>query len=237
VKNEIQRNREYASKIIEILLLLSRQGIALTGHDERSDSNNKGNFRELCSLFAKFDDSFSNKLESYFNMTSHDTQNELVQLARNQLVRSIVMDVHMTGFMCISADEARSFKSEQLALCIRYVTRDLEVLERFVTFKDCSNLTDAHGLAECITNGLKTNGLDNIAIVAQAYDGASVMSGSKNGVQSIIREAHPSAAYTHCMAHRLNLVLDKVCKVTRHAAVFVLSFRITILFFFKTWKS
>jgi len=55
--------------------------------------------------------------------------------------------------------------------------------------------------------GLENAGLSGIPVVAQAYDGASVMSGRENGVQMKIREVHPTAVYVHCMAHRLNLVV------------------------------
>lgn len=49
-------------------------------------------------------------------------------------------------------------------------------------------------------------------IVAQSYDGASVMSGCLGGVQSKIKQIYPNAIYTHCMAHRLNLVVVDMCK-------------------------
>jgi len=68
--------------------------------------------------------------------------------------------------------------------------------------------------------GLENAGLSGIPVVAQAYDGASVMSGRENGVQMKIREVHPTAVYVHCMAHRLNLVVVQSCKITRHAASF-----------------
>lgn len=32
------------------------------------------------------------------------------------------------------------------------------------------------------------------------------------GVQAKIKEIHPYAIYTHCMAHRLNLVVVDMCK-------------------------
>ena len=44
-------------------------------------------------------------------------------------------------------------------------------------------------------------------LISQCYDGASVMSGSCTGVQQRIKELAPGAIYTHCCAHRLNLVL------------------------------
>ena len=39
------------------------------------------------------------------------------------------------------------------------------------------------------------------------YDGASVMSGHINGVQTLVRREYPFAHIVHCAAHRLNLVL------------------------------
>jgi len=41
----------------------------------------------------------------------------------------------------------------------------------------------------------------------QGYDGASNMSGAYSGIQTRIREKQPKAAYIHCPAHNLNLLL------------------------------
>lgn len=54
--------------------------------------------------------------------------------------------------------------------------------------------------------------MKSLKIVAQSYDGASVMSGCLNGVQVKIKQYFPSAIYTHCMSHRLNLVVLDMCK-------------------------
>jgi len=51
-----------------------------------------------------------------------------------------------------------------------------------------------------------------IRIIAQSYDGASVMLGHINGVQLKIKDFYPCAMYTHCMAHRPNLVVADTCK-------------------------
>lgn len=49
--------------------------------------------------------------------------------------------------------------------------------------------------------------------IAQAYDGASVVSGKHAGVNAIIKErAAQFANYIHCFSHRLNLVLVDVAK-------------------------
>ncbi|KAE9522565.1 hypothetical protein AGLY_017035, partial [Aphis glycines] len=56
-------------------------------------------------------------------------------------------------------------------------------------------------------------------IVAQSYDGANVMSGKFNELQNKIKNQYPYAIYTHCMAHKMNLIVIDMCKYvkeTRH---------------------
>src|ERR1044072_1698718 len=42
----------------------------------------------------------------------------------------------------------------------------------------------------------------------QGYDGASVMSGIYNGVQTRIKRIQRQAEYVHCASHNLNLVIN-----------------------------
>ena len=55
--------------------------------------------------------------------------------------------------------------------------------------------------------------LDTSKICGQAYDGASVMSSNKAGVQAKIKEVSPRALYTHCYSHCLNLSITASCQV------------------------
>ncbi|TKS78060.1 CD53 Cell surface glycoprotein [Collichthys lucidus] len=77
------------------------------------------------------------------------------------------------------------------------------------------------GLVDAMNTGLEMCGLKNIPIVAQSYDGASVMSGQVSGVQQRIKEMHPYATYIHCLAHKLNLVLVDCCTVNRSVKTFL----------------
>jgi hypothetical protein len=55
---------------------------------------------------------------------------------------------------------------------------------------------------------------DKDKLVGQTYDGACVMSGHINGLQSKVIEACPLAIFTHCHGHVLNLVLNiKECRL------------------------
>ena len=59
---------------------------------------------------------------------------------------------------------------------------------------------------------LADNGIDMNNCVGQTYDGASVMSGVKNGVAKKIKERAKYAFYTHCFSHRTNLTLVDATK-------------------------
>lgn len=50
---------------------------------------------------------------------------------------------------------------------------------------------------------------DKYQLIAQSYDGASVMSGNSNGVQAFIRESFPYAYFIHCYAHQFNLLIKQ----------------------------
>jgi hypothetical protein len=57
-------------------------------------------------------------------------------------------------------------------------------------------------------------------IVAQTYDGAAVMSGELNGLQTKVRDTFPNAMFIQCMAHKLNLVLSQSVSSIKECNVF-----------------
>lgn len=73
---------------------------------------------------------------------------------------------------------------------------------------------NADALATAMVSYFETNKV-NVPIVAQAYGGANVMSGKFNGVQQKIKSKYPYAVYTHCMAHRINLIVLDMCKLVK----------------------
>lgn len=98
-----------------------------------------------------------------------------------------------------------------MSICIRYA-KDFNIYERFLGFLDVSSNQNADSLSTAIISFLKKINLNKIPIIAQSYDGASVMSGSRGGVQKKLKDYYPYATYIHCMAHKLNLVILDMCK-------------------------
>ena len=105
------------------------------------------------------------------------------------------------------ADETQDISTtEQISLCVRYINREYEVCEEFLGFTKVSKM-DAESIADAIVSTVKHWGLDMACLVGQRYDGAAVMSSSKNGVQSKIAAKYPNATYVHCRSHVLNLAI------------------------------
>ena len=89
----------------------------------------------------------------------------------------------------------------------RYVSNH-EVCERFVEFIDCSLERSAEQVAALAISVIERYKVCS-KLVAQTYDGASVMSGEVSGVNIRVKEKYHEALFIHCYAHKLNLVLSQ----------------------------
>ncbi|CAH1114236.1 unnamed protein product [Psylliodes chrysocephalus] len=108
----------------------------------------------------------------------------------------------------------------QMVLIIRYV-RDGRIYERFSSFLRPMDHT-ADGLSAAILEVLSELGIDKVPekLIAQSYDGDSVMSGIVGGVQATISNIYANAQYIHCYAHQLNLIIEKCCSIDKAVRVF-----------------
>lgn len=216
---EVVKNRQYVAIVCDVVKLLTKLGLPFRGHDEGKNSMSKGNFLKICDFLSTYVESFKEMHQRYFNCSSPEFQNDIINICARSVRNAIVKAVRQVGFFTIMADEARSSKTEQLSLCVRYAEA-LDVKERFVSFVDCSNSRDAEGITNVITDSLQALSLQDVPIVGQSYDGAAVMSGHVSGVQTRMRANNPVAMYFHCLAHKLNLVLVDACRVNRMAVGF-----------------
>ena len=208
IKCTVERNRHVLYEIIETLVLLGKQNIAIRGHTE-----DKSNFMAILQSKARHDEILLDHLEnaqSNAKYTSPDIQNELLSICADQVTSTIIFDCKMAGFFAIMADEATDCSTkEQMSVCIRFISKVDEkhvVREQFLGFVTCKSIKGVT-LARSILEYLQSTGLDILKIRGQCYDGAGNMAGKYNGVQALIRERVPLANYIHCKSHCLNLSL------------------------------
>ncbi|XP_054259308.1 uncharacterized protein LOC128984050 [Macrosteles quadrilineatus] len=94
---------------------------------------------------------------------------------------------------------------DQCAFVLRYV-RDSEVTERLLALKSVVS-TSGQSLFETLKTVLEETNIPLENCVANAFDGASNMSGQYNGVTAKLCSVIPNHIHTWCYAHVLNLVL------------------------------
>ncbi|XP_019260722.1 PREDICTED: zinc finger MYM-type protein 1-like [Nicotiana attenuata] len=126
-------------------------------------------------------------------------------------MKSIIEDLN-GDYFCILADESKDIShKEQMALVLRYVNKNGEVVERFVGLVHVSD-TSACLLTEAIYSLLSDHSLSTSKIRGQGYDGASNMKGEISGLKTLIMKDSSSAYYIHCFAHQLQLTLVAIAK-------------------------
>ena len=233
-------------RILDTVIFLGKQGIALCGHRESladHEITNAGNFLEALKYLAQYDATLSAHLEkakqhqnllalkkggkkgakgrgTKLTFLSNDSQNNLIKVIGNAICEEIIGKLKNCRAWALIADTTPDVShQEQLSICVRIVDFYGEITEHLLFCKRALGTT-AQELFHTITEALKAKNVDFSKLVAQSYDGASSMSGCYNGLQAKIKESFGEhIVYIHCYAHRLNLVLSD----TASAAIDVIS--------------
>lgn len=224
MKKEVVENRKKIRAIVETIIFCGRQELPCRGHKDygrltlNEPENNDGNFRALLRYRAQNGDDIlkSHILNSGSKQmyTSPLIQNEIIELIGATIQNNIVEKVKISIFYTVLADETSDVQGiEQFSLCLRYVDDELnEVREDFIKFVPVHDVS-GRGLADTIKQEIQSLGLDLKNLRGQGYDGAAAMRGAFNGVQALISKEYPTAIYTHCLSHSLNLVLNDASKI------------------------
>ena len=203
------KNRQALLQIMSCVRFLCRQGLAMRGDGDESDSN----LHQLLRMKAEDDPNLKNWLKRKENVyTSPDIQNEIVKVMALQVLREITVDLQTSPFLTIMADETTdATNKEQVTLVLRWVTEELEVHEEFLGLYQVERI-DSSTLTAVIKDVLMRANISLHKLRGQCYDGASSMSGSKSGVAKQICDIEPRAVFTHCYGHALNLAAGDTLK-------------------------
>ena len=117
------------------------------------------------------------------------------------------------GFTILADETADIAGIEQLSLCARYVSKNLELREDFLQFIPVYDVT-GKGLAKSIVDSLLKFGIDVSFMRGQGYDGAAAMSGKFRGAHAFIQNDYPLAVYSLSAAHNFNLVISDACSIS-----------------------
>lgn len=144
---------------------------------------------------------------------SHEIQNELLKIMALKVLRTISACLHSSSFYSIMADETTDISNqEQVTIILRWVDdNDFSVHEEFVGLYVVPS-NDSNTLVSIVKDTLIRLNLPLSKARGQCYDGASCMSGVRNGVAAQLCKEEARAVYTHCYGHSLNLAAADAIK-------------------------
>ncbi|XP_051780723.1 zinc finger protein 862-like [Erpetoichthys calabaricus] len=141
--------------------------------------------------------------------TSKDIQNEIIQTLADMVlfeVRKKYESADSAGF-CLKSDGTRDrCNVGYLSVIIRFVRNSMPE-EHLIGLLDLQQL-DAEYITSEILLHLSDADYSADSILSQCYDGASVMSGVRGGVQALLQKRLDRyVPYIHCYNHQLHLVV------------------------------
>ncbi|CAB4015560.1 zinc finger MYM-type 1-like [Paramuricea clavata] len=216
--------REVLHRIIVIILTLASLSLPLRGHREFV-GNGKcegGNFLGLVNMQLKVGDGdpyFRELVESKSHKCrylSPSIQNEIIEILGNATRLKLVDKIKTAPCYTLIFDTTSDIcRVDQISIVVRWVDVEAaEAVETFLGFLPAKQGGTAKALTDTVLDYLRHITLDPKRIRGQGYDGASVMSGSKGGVNILISNYLKSegvtspAPFVHCASHNLNLVLN-----------------------------
>ncbi|VVC25652.1 Ribonuclease H-like domain,HAT, C-terminal dimerisation domain,Domain of unknown function DUF4371 [Cinara cedri] len=231
-------NRRLLARIMHVVCFLAKQEIAFRGRHDCSEPLNQGNYLELLELFAQEElllkDHFLSS-PTFKGITCNAIQNDLIECVTSVLNSRIVQEIQTVNHLSIQVDETTDVSCRsQISIIVRYAVEQ-NIVERFIGFFDVPMHKTASCLADVILNEINKWRMGN-KIICQTYDGASVMSAEKNGVQFHIKQIHPNASFIHSYAHQLNLVLLHGAKTIKTVKNFICNLTMFRTFFSRSTK-
>ena len=179
---EKRTNRKYLMQVLSSDRYLARQGLAMRGDKDETNSNF---YQLLLLLLHATDNSDMLSLLDGKKFTSPEIQNELIYIMAQQILPLIVQRFQ-SKYFTIMIDEATDVSnSEQVVIVLRWVDEDLSVQEDFIGLYKTES-TNAATLVSLIKDVLLRCNLSISMCRGECYDGASVMTGVKSGVSKFI---------------------------------------------------
>ena len=138
--------------VISSVCFLARQGLPLRGDGPLEQDSN---FNQLLKLRGEDCPLIKIILEKkQLKYTSHEVQNELLDIMSTQILRDIAKEILSEKFFTVMIDEATDLSNtEQVVIVLRCVKDDLSVIESFIGLYQTDTI-DAQSLVRLIWDSL-----------------------------------------------------------------------------------
>lgn len=210
----LERHRYYVKSVAEVIQFLAVNELASRGTYDITTEEENSLFNNLFKYTMQKDSKLAEcakLIPANATYLSPQIQNDIIEIMAKMVRLDIVQDVKAADipWYTILEDGTRDKNNrENIAIGVGYI-KNGKAHESILGIKSVEKL-DAETFANLTLDFLQECGLDHFNILSQCYDGASVMSGHKGGVQALIqKKLNREIPYIHCSNHRLHLVIIK----------------------------
>lgn len=210
-QTHIEKNRYYVKSIGEVIQFLAVNELALRGH-HHGGGDEEGLLIRLFDYTLQKDPKLAEIAKSIpenAKYTSNLIQNEMIQTLAKMVLKDIQTKYEEADSpgLCIKSDGTRDrCNIENLSVIIRFVRNSIPE-EHLIGLIELNQL-DAEYVCDQILSNLSDLGYNGDNLVSQCYDGASVMSGVRGGVQALLQnKVGKDIPYVHCYNHQLHLAV------------------------------
>ena len=208
LKCDQKHHQNMLMKLLSCIKYLVRHRLPFRGHNEDSELF-EGNLYQLLLLEAR-DSSDMGAWLPRKKYISPDIINELITTMGQSVLRQLLVEIRSALWFSILADEATDVsRHEQMSLSIRWVDNSFTIHEDVLELNQLPD-TKALTIFCAIKDILIRCSLPLSQCRGQAFNGASNMSGVKNGVQALVKSEISQALHVRCLGHNLNLCLKDV---------------------------
>ena len=139
-------------------------------------------------------------------------QHEVIEVLGTIVKNKIVEECKKSGIFCVSMDGTEDNSATEMeVIVLRYWSEEInDMTEHALSMFPARDRT-AKALTDNLLSELDSAGLSTDGLCSDCFDGASVMSGWKGGIQAFLTsKLKRFIIYVYCFNHRLYLVIKKV---------------------------
>ncbi|XP_077461063.1 uncharacterized protein LOC144077306 [Stigmatopora argus] len=203
-----EENRYVLDRLITCVKLCGKCETGLDGHE---DTLNASLFNCIFETMCEGDTRLQRHYHSqpFFKLALSTIQDELLDCMYEVYREEVGKQLQQTQFVGVQVHEMTHVSlNARMAIILRYVVDNIPT-ERFLELVEVTDQS-ALGISEALQQVLGPLRLTE-KLVAQTYDGATMLSDGKISVQTLMSLRYPNAVFVHCYSHQLNATLQQAC--------------------------